>query len=233
MSTTPEYKLVHVNDPAIAVAVAPIQIFVMPWDGYLAAFGSAGAGQEDIQLSFSDGQPPQHGPARDIAIDTDAQVYMQNDPLMHSLNGGLLNICNAPVQKNTIIYAEYPNGTGTAEGNIWLLITKRPIGDGAYHLLVAAEDTIAAGSIIMDLPMAIPGISKISAIFIRGAGAQDMVVQIGAQGELWDTFGRAIAVDTDACPFNWFPVDVDLGPDLRTVSFNGYSGVAMVYLILS
>ena len=104
------------NDAAIAVGAAPIQIAVMPYDGYLAAFGSAGAGQEDIQITFSDGQPPQHAPARDIAIDTDALQYAMNDPLEHTLNG-LLNICNCPVQKNVIIYAEYPNGTGTAEGN--------------------------------------------------------------------------------------------------------------------
>jgi len=118
MTETPKYHTVLYNDAAIAVGVWVEGAAYAPYNGFLAAAAVKGAGIEDGQIRTSAGDPIQHIPGRDIAVDSDTLTSLTNDPLMLTL-GGNFCIFNMPVQKNTRIDVNYPNGNpymGDGEG---------------------------------------------------------------------------------------------------------------------
>jgi len=229
MSDRPKYEVVLYNDAAIAVGAWVEGIAYAPYDGYLVAVAVKGAGIEDFQIRTSAGDPIQHCPGRDIAVDADT--------LNQLTNGGDLSVfaadfClfNQAIQKNTRIDINYPNGTGTAEANVYLVFSREPFGDGRYRYWDAAEDTAAAGSIIMECPTAIPGISQVESVFLRGAGGQDLHMQWGTSGPISCLTARAVAVDTDAEPWVMFPVFLPIPDRLIVNGYNGFSGLFMTYV---
>jgi len=230
--TPPKYDWHHWNDAGIAVGVWVEGIFYAPYDGYILAIGSRGAGQEDWEMRTSRGMPIQHGPSRDIAVDADALNQLQNDPMGLTL-GGLMCIINQPVKENERIDINYPNGTGTAEGNVYIIFGRQPIGDGRYHLWQAAEDTVADGSIILECPTAVQGLHELTAGLIRGTSCENNDLILGDNGYRITLPCRAIAVDTDAEPITLQPIYVQMPNRIIGGPFQGASGVAMYYFVFS
>lgn len=230
--TPPRYDWQHYNDAAIAVGAWVEGVFYAPYDGYILAIGSRGAGQEDLQIRTSDGSPIQHIPARDIAVDTDALNMHNMDPLGLTL-GGLLAITNQPIKKNTRIDINYPNGTGTAEGNVYIIFGTAPIGNGRYNLWQGIEDTVAVGSIILECPTGVPGISQLVSAFVRGAGCENSEIVLGDNGYRITVPCRAIAVDTDAEPFVMQPIYHAMPSRIIQGAFEGATGVAMHYFVFT
>jgi len=79
----------------------------------------------------------------------------------------------------------------------------------------------------------VPGLNELTAGFIRGAGGQDIELQLGDSGPLFQLVARAIATDTDAEPVELMPIVADMPSRIITNGFNGFSGSFEAYFVFS
>lgn len=206
------------NDPAISPTVRVENILTMQYDGYLVGALFKAAGGEGIRLAFSDGQEAQHIPAVDVAIDADTKAMEQGPSPGKEFNG--FTSINAPMAKGTKI-SMTQEGTGTAEGNVWLIFS--PISTGPYILNKAVLVDIAAsvlGDLLMDCPTFM---SKLMRAFIRGEGANDLTIQLGAGGQTLVIPCRSIPINTDIEPWTYHTIDSPVPDKLLYVADNGFT----------
>jgi len=214
------------NDPAISPGVRVENVITMQYDGYLVGAKITGAGIEGCYLHFSDGQEQQMLPGRDVAVDSDLLAMSPTGPLPGTLPNGFQAI-NAPLAKGTKISIT-EQGTGTAEGNLYVIFSKSPAGPYTLNKSVLVDYSAAAfGDTIMDNPTFMRSLKR---IFVRGAAGQDLTVQLGAGGQTVVVPVRAIAVNTDLNPHGYHPIDSVTPDKLLFTAMNGFSGTAWTYV---
>ncbi len=213
------------NDPALSIGIEVKDVLTMQYDGFLIGALFKAAGAEGIKLSFSDGEESQSIPAVDVAIDEGSLTLVQGPSPGMSFGG--FTLMNQPMKKGTKISITQ-EGTGTAEGNVWVIFSLT--ATGAYILNVAVLKTVTAltsGDTIMNNPTFM---SRLKRIFIRGVGANDITVALGAGGQTIVIPCRSKAVNTDIEPWTYHSIDSEVPDKLLFVAHNGFTGTAWFYV---
>lgn len=215
----PRFDVILINDPAISPTVRVPDIATMPYDGYLVGIKARGAGFEGIEIDFSDGQEAQQVPATDVAVDADT-LGSQAGPSPGMEFNGFVS-CNVPVAKGTK-FGMTEQGAGTAEGNIYLLISETPTG--SYILNVAqlkdVHTPLTLGDTLIDLPTFM---TKVMRCFVRGQGAEDLSIAIGVKGPTIDLPCRSIPINTDVEPWAYHSIDVDVPDKIIYIAMHGFT----------
>lgn len=212
------------NDPALSIGIEVKDVLTMQYDGFLIGALFKAAGAEGITLSFSDGEVSQSIPAMDIAIDSDGGTLRHGPSPGVSFNG--FTLMNQPMKKGTKISITQ-EGTGTAEGNVWVIFSLT--ATGPFILNVAVLKTVTAltsGDAIMDNPTFM---NRFKRIFIRGAGANDITLALGAGGQTIVIPCRAVAINTDAANWTYHSIDSEVPDKILFVAHNGFTSTAWFY----
>lgn len=220
----PKFDVQLFNDPAISPGQRVENVITMQYNGFLIGALFKAAGAEGIRLFFSDGEESQHIPAQDIAIDSDTLAELQGPGPGKAFNN--FTLMNQPMKQGTKI-SIVQEGTGTAEGNVWLLFAKSAMG--AYILNVAVLVDLSAAALndtLLDCPTFMPRFKR---CFIRGAAGNDITVKLGAGGQSVVIPCRAIAINTDIQPWNYHSIDSETPDKIIFESMNGFSGTAWLY----
>lgn len=213
----PRFDVLLYNDPAISTTRVG-DILTMPYDGYLVGALFKGAGAEGIILDFSDGQESQHIPGVDVAVDADILAMSQGPSPGKEFNG--FTTINAPLKGGTKI-GMTEQGTGTAEGNIYLLISETPTGPYILNKAVLVDISAAVlHDVLMDCPTFM---SRLMRCFIRGQGANELTIQLASGGKTIPIPCRAIPINTDAEPWAYHSIDSDVPDEILFLSMNGFT----------
>ncbi|MCK5602062.1 hypothetical protein KAR91_09340 [Candidatus Pacearchaeota archaeon] len=178
--------VVKAKAAGVAMAIKANSLFQAPFKGYLTGIFVRGAGLESVEIESNRSViPTQQIPCRDIAVTTDP-LQMTYVPI------------NQPMLE-TEIYNVTPAGTGTARVLYYFFFTRKRMGSWILWQK-SSKDTsaIAAGESIQRIP---DGAELLAMVFARGPGLETLAVKIGTAGIQQDIPGRAIALNTDAEPF--------------------------------
>lgn len=214
----PRFDVQIFNDAAISPGTRVPDVFTMQYDGFLVGALFKAAGAEGIILDFSDGQESQHIPAVDVAIDSDALAMLQGPSPGKEFNN--FTSINAPMEQGTKI-GVLQQGTGTAEGNIYILTSTTPTGPYVLNKAVLVDISASTlGDTLLDCPTFM---SRLKRVFIRGQGGNDLTIQLGAGGQTIVIPVRGTIINTDIEPWAYHTIDSEVPDKVLFVSMNGFT----------
>lgn len=215
----PHYDVQIFNDPAISPGTPVESIFTMQYDGFIIGAMFRAAGAEGLKLTFSDGEEAQHIPAVDVAVDSDTLGMSQGPSPGKSFNG--FTLMNKPTAKGTKI-GMVQEGTGTGEGNVYLLTSLTPEGPLVLNKAVLVDISASVtGDTLIDCPTFM---DRLKRCFIRGQGAENLTIQLGAGGQTITIPCRSIPINTDVEPWTYHSIDSDTPDKVLFVGMNGFTG---------